>query len=154
MFNIVSFHFSSLSLSHTHSLTHTHSSLLSMPNFVSYVVDILLNKISIVLTTADMIGLQFESEEIDRNSELNQEFENENENKIENSTLKCNKIDVVWRAIWAHLCCYLIPIDDYTRWFLMDEVSWYRVTSQLRGLSLSILLLLIATNLINQNKSK
>ena len=115
----------SLSLSLIHSHTHTHSSLLSMPNFVSYAVDILLNKIPIVLPAADMIGLQFESEETDRNSELNQEFENENENenKIENSALKCNKIDVVWRAIWAHLCCYLIPIDDYTRWFLMDEVS-------------------------------
>ena len=92
-----------------------------------------------------MIGLQFESEEIDRNSELDQENENENERR----TLKCNKVDAVWRAVWAHLCCYLIPVDDYTRWFLMDEVSWYRVTSQLRGLSMSILLLSIATNLIN-----
>ena len=94
-----------------------------------------------------MIGLQFESEEIDRNSELNQENENENEN--ERRTLKCNKVDAVWRAVWAHLCCYLIPVDDYTRWFLMDEVSWYRVTSQLRGLSMSILLLSMATNLTN-----
>ena len=92
-----------------------------------------------------MIGLQFESEEIDRNSELDQENENENERR----TLKCNKVDAVWRAVWAHLCCYLIPVDDYTRWFLMDEVSWYRVTSQLRGLLMSILLLSIATNLIN-----
>ena len=92
-----------------------------------------------------MIGLQFESEEIDRNSELDQENENENERR----TLKCNKVDAVWRAVWAHLCCYLIPVDDYTRWFLMDEVSWYRVTSQLRGLLMSILLLSMATNLIN-----
>ena len=92
-----------------------------------------------------MIGLQFESEEIDRNSELYQENENQNERR----TLKCNKVDVVWRAVWAHLCCYLIPVDDYTRWFLMDEVSWYRVTSQLRGLSMSILLLSMAINLTN-----
>ena len=70
-----------------------------------------------------MIGLQFESEEINRNSELNQEFANENENENERRTLKCNKVDAVWRSVWAHLCCYLIPVDDYTRWFLMDEVS-------------------------------
>jgi hypothetical protein len=32
------------------------------------------------------------------------------------------RVDAVWRAVWPHLCCYLLPIDDYTRWFLMDEV--------------------------------
>lgn len=32
-------------------------------------------------------------------------------------------VDAVWRAVWPHLCCYLLPIDDYTRWFLMDEVQ-------------------------------
>ena len=62
-----------------------------------------------------MIGLQFESEEIDRNSELNQEFTDENENENERRTLKCNKVDAVWRSVWAHLCCYLIPVDDRER---------------------------------------
>lgn len=33
------------------------------------------------------------------------------------------RVDAVWRAVWPHLCCYLLPIDDYTRWFLMDEVQ-------------------------------
>lgn len=32
-------------------------------------------------------------------------------------------VDRVWRAMWRHLNCYVLPVDDYTRWFLMDEVS-------------------------------
>lgn len=32
--------------------------------------------------------------------------------------------DKLWRALWAHLSCYVLPqSDDYTRWFLHDEVG-------------------------------
>eukprot|EP00596_Hydrurales_sp_CCMP1899_P003589 CAMPEP_0119053678 /NCGR_PEP_ID=MMETSP1177-20130426/74576_1 /TAXON_ID=2985 /ORGANISM="Ochromonas sp, Strain CCMP1899" /LENGTH=801 /DNA_ID=CAMNT_0007033687 /DNA_START=197 /DNA_END=2600 /DNA_ORIENTATION=+ len=33
------------------------------------------------------------------------------------------RVDKLWQVIWGHLCCYLLPVDDYTRWFLMDEVG-------------------------------
>ena len=36
-----------------------------------------------------------------------------------------SKVDLVWRRVWPHLNCYLLPVDDYTRWFLMDEVHNY-----------------------------
>jgi len=32
--------------------------------------------------------------------------------------------NTLWRAVWAHLCCYVLPLsDEYTRWFLHDEVG-------------------------------
>jgi hypothetical protein len=33
------------------------------------------------------------------------------------------RVDKLWQVVWKHLCCYLLPVDDYTRWFLMDEVG-------------------------------
>ena len=45
--------------------------------------------------------------------------------KVDNErlcSLEERKVDRVWRDIWPHLNCYLLPVDDYTRWFLMDEV--------------------------------
>ena len=97
----------------------------------------LINIITTVLTAADMIGLRFKSEETDENldldhdSQLGRENENENENekinKNNNKEIKdissFDKVEAVWGAVWGHLCCYLLPVDDYTRWFLMDEVS-------------------------------
>ena len=60
--------------------------------------------------------------------------ENENEVSSDKDTITSNadserlcsleesKVDRIWRSIWPHLNCYLLPVDDYTRWFLMDEV--------------------------------
>ena len=44
------------------------------------------------------------------------------EASLSESRSSAARVDAVWRAMWPHLCCYLLPIDDYTRWFLMDEV--------------------------------
>jgi len=32
-------------------------------------------------------------------------------------------IDDVWEAMWPHLNCYTVPGDEYTRWYMMDEVG-------------------------------
>lgn len=32
-------------------------------------------------------------------------------------------VDLVWSSMWPHLNCYALPGDDYTRWYLMDEVG-------------------------------
>lgn len=51
--------------------------------------------------------------------------------------------DSVWRAMWRHLNCYLLPVDDYTRWFLMDEVSLLKLkgASPIECVTLAFLLL-------------
>lgn len=52
---------------------------------------------------------------------LDLEGEEDSEDVAEDSATRV--VDRVWRAMWRHLNCYLLPVDDYTRWFLMDEVS-------------------------------
>lgn len=32
-------------------------------------------------------------------------------------------VDRVWKAMWPHLNCYNVPGDEYTRWYMMDEVG-------------------------------
>lgn len=34
-----------------------------------------------------------------------------------------SNVDLVWRSMWPHMNCYALPGDDYTRWYLMDEVG-------------------------------
>jgi hypothetical protein len=35
----------------------------------------------------------------------------------------CTDPETIWNNIWRHMSCYTLPSDDYTRWYLMDEVG-------------------------------
>ena len=72
-----------------------------------------------------------EDEEADKEGEKEKEIFSDkdaitsNEENEKLCSLKEREVDRVWRNIWPHLNCYLLPVDDYTRWFLMDEVRTY-----------------------------
>jgi hypothetical protein len=89
----------------------------------------------IVSTKACMLGCKSDREHAEEHSEEHSEEEAEEEEeeavdaKEDDSSSQCSTdeskedlVDIVWRSVWPHLNCYLLPVDDYTRWFLMDEV--------------------------------
>ena len=96
----------------------------------------LLNFITILFPVsikASMINCKKNKEQPETEAEEAEE-ENEKEALSDKDMIKSNadkerlcsleesKVDRIWRTIWPHLNCYLLPVDDYTRWFLMDEV--------------------------------
>lgn len=44
------------------------------------------------------------------------------EDGSEEDALVDEDVSLLWDALWPHLQCYLVPEDDYTRWYMMDEV--------------------------------